>query len=131
MKKIRQIFFYKDYFLDFYNEQSPKTKEKILWTFRLVETSPRVPAEYLKHIKGTDGLYEIRVQLGRSIFRIFCFVDMGRLFVLVYGFQKLSQKKPRQNIDQAIKIIHKYVNDNIKYTHIQYSTSRTILTKNR
>lgn len=111
MKKIRQIFFYKDYFLDFYNEQSPKTKEKILWTFRLVETSPRVPAEYLKHIKGTDGLYEIRVQLGRNIFRIFCFFDRGRLIVLAHGFQKKSQKTPRQQIEKAIKIKQEYEND--------------------
>src|SRR5690625_1698044 len=111
MKKIRQIFFYKDYFLDFYNEQSPKTKEKILWTFRLVETSPRVPAEYLKHIKGTDGLYEIRVKVDRNIFRIFCFIEKGRLLVLADGQQKKSQKTPRKQIEIAIKIKQEYEND--------------------
>jgi len=29
MEKIRQIIFYKDYFLDFYNDQTTKVKDKI------------------------------------------------------------------------------------------------------
>ena len=50
-KKVRHIFIYKDYFTTFYNNQSNKVKDKILWTFRIVETFKIVPTEYLKHIK--------------------------------------------------------------------------------
>jgi hypothetical protein len=51
-----------------------KTKKaKIVWTFDLLEDLKRVPETYLKHIENTDGLFEIRVQSGSDIFRIFCF----------------------------------------------------------
>jgi len=70
-EKVRTIFLFKDYFTDFYEEQRQKVKDKILWTFRIIETQKQVPEDYLKHMEGTDGLYEIRVQQGSDIFRIF------------------------------------------------------------
>ena len=63
-----------------------------MWTFDLIEDLERVPEIYLKHIEETDGLYEIRVQHGSDIFRIFCFFDKGQLVVLANGFQKKTQK---------------------------------------
>ncbi|MBL7778326.1 MAG: type II toxin-antitoxin system RelE/ParE family toxin [Chitinophagales bacterium] len=91
-QKHRKITFYKDYFQDFFDKQSKKVKAKIVWTFDLVEDLPRVPETYLKHIENTDGLYEIRVQLGNDIFRIFCFFDQGQLVVLANGFKKENAK---------------------------------------
>ena len=79
-----------------------------MWTFDLIEDLERVPEIYLKHIEETDGLYEIRVQLGSDIFRIFCFFDKGQLVVLANGFQKKTQKTPRKEIDQALKIKQQY-----------------------
>ncbi len=99
---------FKNYFSDFYENQKQKVKEKILWTFRIIETIPHVPKEYLKHFEGTDGLYEIRVQTGRDIFRIFCFFDEGNLVVLANGFQKKTQKTPKQEIEKALKIKEEY-----------------------
>ena len=74
-EKIRTVFLYKDYFTDFYIQQKQKVKDKIIWTFKLIETIQQVPEDYLKHLEGTDGLYEIRVKQGSDIFRIFCFFD--------------------------------------------------------
>jgi len=85
-------------------------KDKIIWTFNLIEELPRVPETYLKHIGNTDGLYEIRVQQGSDIFRIFCFFDRGQLVVLANGFQKKTQKTPKQEIEKALKIIEDYEN---------------------
>jgi len=110
-QKYRKITFYKDYFQDFFDRQSKKVKAKIVWTFDLVEDLQRVPETYLKHIENTDGLYEIRVQLGSDIFRIFCFFDQGQLVVLANGFQKKTQKTPRNEIDLALKIKAEYEND--------------------
>jgi len=107
-KKIRHIFIYKEYFTKFYNKQRNKVKDKILWTFRIIETLQIVPTEYLKHMDNTDGLYEIRVQCGNDIFRIFCFFDTGNLIVLENGFQKKSQKTPKQEIEIALKIKKEY-----------------------
>ncbi|MFM2202226.1 MAG: hypothetical protein RL040_1426 [Bacteroidota bacterium] len=79
-----------------------------MWTFDLIEDLERVPDIYLKHIEETDGLYEIRVQNGSDIFRIFCFFDKGQLVVLANGFQKKTQKTPREEINQALKIKQEY-----------------------
>ena len=61
MQKIRTVEFYKRYVLDFITQQKPKVIAKIHWTIRLIESVPRVPEIYLKHLEGIDGLYEIRV----------------------------------------------------------------------
>ena len=37
----------------------------------IIEQLELIPESYLKYIVETDGLYEIRVQLGRRIFRVF------------------------------------------------------------
>ena len=74
----------------------------------MVEDLQRVPETYLKHIENTDGLYEIRVQLGSDIFRIFCFFNQGQLVVLANGFQKKTQKTPKKEIEMALKIKVEY-----------------------
>ncbi|MBU1762140.1 MAG: type II toxin-antitoxin system RelE/ParE family toxin, partial [Bacteroidetes bacterium] len=88
------MIFFKNYFQDFFDKQSKKVKAKIVWTFELIEDLQRVPETYLKHLENTEGLYEIRVQTGSDIFRIFCFFDKGKLIVLAHGFQKKTQKTP-------------------------------------
>jgi phage-related protein len=106
--KQRTIVFYKDYFQEFFSKQRDKVKDKIIWTFDLIEELQRVPEIYLKHIENTDGLFEIRVQQGSDIFRIFCFFDQGQLVVITNGFQKKTQKTPKQEIEKAIKIKEEY-----------------------
>jgi phage-related protein len=107
-KKCRTIIFYKDHFEQFFSKQRDKVKDKIIWTFELIEDLERIPETYLKHIENTDGLFEIRVQQGSDIFRIFCFFDQGQLVVLANGFQKKTQKTPKQEIDKALKIKEDY-----------------------
>lgn len=107
-KKHRTLVFYKDYFDDFFNEQKQKVRDKIIWTLDLIEELERVPETYLKHLENTDGLYEIRVQQGGDIFRIFCFFDQGQLVVLANGFQKKTQKTPKKEIDKARRIKKEY-----------------------
>lgn len=92
MAKKREIFFYKKYFEEFYEEQTEKVQKKVIWTLRVIEILDRIPETYLKHLKNTTGLYEIRVQLGKNIYRIFCFFDLDNLVVIGHGFQKKSQK---------------------------------------
>lgn len=106
--KIRNVFIYKNYFSEFFDEQNQKVKQKIIWTLKIVETIDKIPAEYFKHLEGTNGLYEIRVQIGNNIFRIFCFFDEGKLVVLTNGFQKKTQKTPKREIEKALKIKMEY-----------------------
>ena len=109
--KHRTIIFYKDHFDKFFVKQRQKVRDKIIWTFDLIENLPRVPELYLKHIENTDGLYEIRVQMGSDIYRIFCFFDQGKLVVIANGFQKKSQRTPKQEIELALKIKGEYENE--------------------
>ena len=108
VRKCRTIVFYKNYFEEFFSPLSAKAKEKIDWTLKLIASLERVPESYLKHIEGTEGLYEIRAQQGNDIFRIFCFFDEGRLIVLANGFQKKTQKISRLEIKKALIIKKAY-----------------------
>jgi len=63
-------------------------------------------------LEGTKGLYEIRVEVGGNIYRIFSFFDKGNLVVLGNAFQKKTQKTPKQEIEKAIKIMEEYNNGN-------------------
>ena len=108
IKKYRTIITYQDYFEEFLKKQRQKVREKIIWTFLLIEEVQQVPETYLKHLENTDGLYEIRIQQASDIFRIFCFFDEGKLVVLANGFQKKTQKTPKQEIARALKIKVEY-----------------------
>ncbi len=110
-QSIRSVIFYKEYFNEFFVKQKSKIQEKIIWTFELIEELHRIPETYLKHLENTNGLYEIRIQLGSDIFRIFCFFDNGKLIVLANGFQKKTQKTPKQELEKAIKIKEEYFNE--------------------
>lgn len=109
-QKYRTIIFYKDYFQDFFVKQRDKVRDKIIWTLELIEDIQKIPETYLKHMKNTDGLFEIRVQQGSDIFRIFCFFDQGQLVILMNGFQKKTQKTPKKEIIKALKIKEEYEN---------------------
>jgi len=63
---------------------------------------------------GTDGLYEIRIEYGTNIYRIFCCFDEGNIVVLFNGFQKKSQKTPQAEIDKALKIKKEYFDEKLK-----------------
>jgi phage-related protein len=104
----REIIFYKEYFLEFYFQQDEKVQEKIEYVFDLIRHEERVPSTFLKHLKGTDKLYEVRVKVGSNIYRIFCFFDKGRLVVLLNGFQKKGQKTPGKEIKLAEKLKKEY-----------------------
>ena len=77
----------------------------------MIEQLDTVPETYLKHLEGTEGLYEIRVQQGSDIFRIFCFFDEGKLVVLINGFQKKTPKTPKAEIKKATKLKADYYAD--------------------
>jgi len=106
--KYRQVVLYEAHFSNFFAQQRQKVKDKIIWTLRLIETQQQIPVEYLKHMDGTNGLYEVRVKQGSDIFRIFCFFDEGNLVVLANGFHKKSQKTPSWEIEKALKIKTQY-----------------------
>ncbi len=101
VKTERQIIFYGQYFQDFFIKQTLKCREKIGYVFRIIKTVDKVPEKFLKHLEGTDVLYEVRVEVSNNTYRIFCFFDKENLVVLLNAFQKKISKTPKQEIKIA------------------------------
>ncbi len=114
MDNQRKIIFHEHHFVEFYLEQSEKVQEKIEYVFKIIRTVKNVPKKFLDHLTGTDGLYEIRVEYESNIYRIFCCFDKGNLVVLFNGFQKKTQKTPKEEIDLALKLKNEYFNSKNK-----------------
>ena len=116
--KAREVITYKDYFDDFFKAQTQKVRDKIIKILDLIEQVERIPSTYLKYIEGTNGLFEVRVQLGNNIFRIFCFFDGNKFVILLTGFQKKTQKTPPTDIDRAIRLMNEYYEEKRKETNL-------------
>lgn len=106
--KVREVITYKGYFDEFFKKQPQKVRDKIIKILDIIEQIDRIPLTYLKYIEGTNGLFEVRVQLGNNIFRIFCFFDGNKLVVLLSGFQKKTQKTPPEEIKRAERLMTDY-----------------------
>ncbi len=107
----RSIIFFENHFIEFYQMQDQKVKDKIQYVFELIRQVDQVPEKFLKHLTGTNGLYEIRIDYQSNIFRIFCCFDQGKLVVLFNGFQKKTQKTLRKEVDKAEKLMQDYFNN--------------------
>lgn len=114
---MRKINFYKtesdeypvEKFLDSLNNNQVK---KITWVMRIVEELPRVPKQYFKKLINTDGIWEIRAQLGSNIFRILGFFKEPTVFIATNGFQKKTENTPSSEIHLA---------QNRKIEYLKYS----------
>jgi phage-related protein len=108
----RKIILYGNDIISFFSSLDTKTKEKITYVIDIIKSTVMVPEKFLKHIEGTDGLYEIRIKSGSNIYRIFCCFDRGNLVILFNGFQKKDQKTPKNEILLAEKLRKEYLSSN-------------------
>jgi phage-related protein len=104
----RAIYFFGSRIETFFESLDNSTIEKIEWTINLVKQFDRVSTTYLKFLKGTNSLYEIRCQWSGSSIRLLCFFDQNNLLIIVHGFIKKTQKTPVQEINIAEKIKRDY-----------------------
>ncbi len=109
MEKVRTIKLFKNYYKEFYVAQNFEVRHKINQVLKLVETQRIVPVKFLRIIEGSDGIYEIRIELGSNIYRVFCCFDEGAVVVLFHGIQKKSQKTPPKEIRRAEAIKKEYL----------------------
>ena len=105
---MRTTYVYATEFWDFYYSQRPEFQDKIDWVIGLVRTLRMVPEKFFKHLEGAEGLFEIRIKIGSDIFRILCFFDEGNLIILLNGFQKKTEKTPKNEIEKAERLKKKY-----------------------
>jgi len=74
---------------------------KVLWVLRLIRELNPIPSNYFSKLVNTDDIWEVRVQFGGNIFRLLGFFYDTKLIVLTHGFQKKTQKTPKQQIELA------------------------------
>jgi len=60
---------------------------------------------------NSAGIYEVRVEVGSDIYRVFSFFDKGNLIILANGFQKKTQKTPMSELNLAEKLKKQYFNE--------------------
>jgi phage-related protein len=89
-----------------------KAFRKITWVLQIVRSLPRVPAEYLKKLTGTEEIWEVRAQSGREEIRLLGFWHGGNLIVLTNGFEKKGQKTPPSEIAIAEQRRKDYIRRN-------------------
>lgn len=95
--------------MDFYNPLPQKVKEKVDYVLQIVISVQKISTKFFKHFE--DGIYEIRIEVGSNIYRIFSFFDDDKLVVLLHGFQKKTQETPKKEIEQAKKLRRMYYED--------------------
>lgn len=92
---------------DFVERLSPTAKSKVSNTFDLlIEYGIKLGLPHVKKVTGTD-LWELRILGGDSI-RIFYIATSGRVFLLLHGFIKKSQKAPKKEIKIALARLKEY-----------------------
>ncbi|MBT3210349.1 MAG: type II toxin-antitoxin system RelE/ParE family toxin [Bacteroidetes bacterium] len=102
------MIFREEYFVDFYKTLDIKVKSKFQYVFELIKQVEKVPKKFLTSMTGYDGLFEIRVEYQSNIYRVFCCFDKGKLIVLFNGYQKKTQKTPKNEIEKAMKLKDEY-----------------------
>lgn len=88
--------------------QTQTVRDKINFVLRLVESQRIIPKKFFRFLEGSDGIYEVRVDIDGNIYRVFCCLDEGAVVVLFHGIQKKSQKTPPKEIKRAEAIKKEY-----------------------
>jgi phage-related protein len=68
-----------------------KQAKKVAWVLNVVESMNQVPTDYLKKLKSTDDIWEVRIQFAFNIFRLLGFVENERLIFNKWIHQKNSK----------------------------------------
>ncbi len=85
----------------FLDSLSSKEAQKVTWVLKLVEELEHLSTKYYKQLSNTDGIVEIRVQIGKNHFRLLGFEHNFLFVILTNGFKKKDQKVPKYEIALA------------------------------
>ncbi len=108
MERKRNLIYFKEYFWEFFNSQTEKTKDKIDYVLYLITVADKIPGKFFERMTGYEGLFAIRIEFESNIYRIFCCFDRDDIVVLFNGFQKKTQKTPKKEIEKAMRIKKEY-----------------------
>ena len=86
---------------EFLDSLTGKQAKKVTWVLKLIQEQDQVPPRYWKTLKGTEDIWEARVQFGGNTFRLLGFYDEDGTIILTNGFMKKTQKTPKREIQKA------------------------------
>ena len=99
-----------EYPVELFLESLPvKVSQKIVWVIHLIEDLERVPSQYFSKLSGSDDIWEFRIKLSSSIYRVFAFFD-GYKVILTNGLVKKTSKMPPGDIRRAEEYKKEYFN---------------------
>ena len=99
---------------DFLDSLPGKAAQKAAWVLSLIEDLDIVPSSYFKKLVSTEEIWECRIQLGSSAYRIFSFLDGNSVVVLTHGLIKKTQKTPQREIERAEAYRRDYLQRRLK-----------------
>jgi phage-related protein len=67
-----------------------KVKDKVDYVLQILISVQKVSVKFFKHLE--DGIYEIRIEVGSDIYRIFAFFDENKLVILLMVFIRKPRK---------------------------------------
>lgn len=103
---MREIIFYKTELgynpvEEFLTRLESGARAKAVRTLELLRTMPFVPSKFWQKMQGIENLWEVRTEYAGNIYRILACTYKGNRVILLHGFQKKSQKTPRQELEIA------------------------------
>ena len=94
---------------DFLDSLSSKEAQKVVWVLRLIEEMESVSTKFYKQLSNSDGIIEVRAQIGKNNFRLLGFEDKDAFVILTNDFKKKDQKVPKSEIILAQKRKNEYL----------------------
>lgn len=101
--------FQHDYVTEFLSSLPEKDEARVRQSFRLLqEVGPRIREPHSKPIPGVRGLFELRKESDKKLYRAFYFRNENK-FIVVHIFRKQSGKTPPKEIEIARKRMEDYL----------------------
>ncbi len=91
---------------EFIDSLPVKHKAKALWEIDLLEEyGTNLKDPYASQVTGSryKGLWELRIKFASDISRIFYFMPVGKVFIILHGFVKKSKETPENELETALR----------------------------
>ncbi len=84
--------------IEFYKSLENDKINKIAYVLEIVRFVKIVPKKFLKKLKGTSNIWEIRISIKNNQIRLFAFFEENNIIVLNHAFVKKIQKTSKKEI---------------------------------
>lgn len=97
-------------YVEFERKQNKRTREKLLYVIRILESEQLLSTKFVKKLVNTD-FYELRISVENEV-RVILFavdndnVNLATRIILLNGFVKKSTKDYDKELEKAINILN-------------------------